>query len=170
MLDGVGPSTPVPPSTPAVNWANTLAAAESTSSTNYVSRSSSATGELRALWPCRRKLFIFLTTSRQLRTPAQLPARIVRSVRGCAFLPPPSCAQHCPILFGSTHVWGSIAPQWRHHGGIQCQLSAMEQWEAICHHFEASPISCDWHSHMMAPLRGVSHLLRLALPHPNPEQ
>ena len=42
-------------------------------------------------------------------------------VRAC--LPPSICAQHCPILFRSTPVWTCVAPQWRHQGGIWCELS-----------------------------------------------
>ena len=139
----------VPTVTGRTLWRRHTRESTSASTVNSVWRSSSMVGEFRELWPLQAaKEGCQDHQTCPPETPGEFGTR--------AFLLASSCAQHCPILFRCTPVWGSIAPRCKHHGGIQGQLSAMKKWEAICHHFQASPISRDWQTHIQIPHKDVA--------------
>ena len=54
------------------------------------------------------------------------------------FFGSPRLVQRSPVTSNTLHSWNTICSDNTDHSGVDSQLSAMEKWEAVRHHFQAT--------------------------------
>ena len=60
------------------------------------------------------------------------------------FFGSPRLVQRSPVTSNTLHSWNTICSDNTDHSGVDSQLSAMEKWEAVRHHFQATVVH-PWH-------------------------